>query len=69
MKKITRGMMDRLLEKQRHCCTRCGGWLFVDPDHPWHVDHILAIAKGGQHAEDNLQILHAKCNLIKGTGT
>lgn len=33
--------------------------------HRYHFDHIVAIAQGGVHATSNLQIAHAKCNLVK----
>jgi len=32
----------------------------------FHVDHITALANGGLHHEDNLQVLPAITNLIKG---
>jgi 5-methylcytosine-specific restriction endonuclease McrA len=31
-----------------------------------HVDHIIPLAKGGSHTQDNLQLTHARCNLKKG---
>jgi len=34
---------------------------------PHHVDHIVPLAKGGQHHPSNLQILTAEANLKKGT--
>ena len=34
---------------------------------PHHVDHIIPLAKGGQHHPSNLQILSATENLKKGT--
>lgn len=34
--------------------------------HKWHVDHIVALANGGLHHPDNLQILTAEANLRKG---
>ena len=30
------------------------------------VDHIVPITQGGRHAEDNVQLAHARCNLAKG---
>ena len=32
----------------------------------YHVDHIKPLSKGGLHHEDNLQILTARQNLMKG---
>lgn len=51
----------RLLELQRHKCAYCktcvkGGY---------HVDHIVALSKGGGNGPDNLQILCPPCNLSK----
>jgi 5-methylcytosine-specific restriction endonuclease McrA len=31
-----------------------------------HFDHIVPIARGGSHTQDNLQAAHPKCNLRKG---
>ena len=31
-----------------------------------HVDHIVPLAKGGSHHQDNLQIISARENLEKG---
>ena len=33
---------------------------------PYHVDHIIPLAKGGLHTPDNLQILPAEVNCSKG---
>ncbi len=30
-----------------------------------HIDHIIPLSKGGPHAEHNLQVSHAACNLRK----
>ena len=67
MKRITRGVMERLLARQGRVCPLCKGWLFVDPSKPWHVDHIVPVAKGGKHCEENLQITHPLCNLRKSS--
>lgn len=39
--------------------TKCTGIKF-------HVDHIISLKNGGDHAEWNLQVIPAKINLIKG---
>jgi len=33
----------------------------------WHVDHIVAVSKGGTHTASNLQVIPALLNLQKGT--
>jgi 5-methylcytosine-specific restriction endonuclease McrA len=33
---------------------------------PAHIDHIVPLAAGGSHTQDNLQFTHARCNLAKG---
>ena len=42
----------------RERVSRCTGFV-------WHVDHIKALAKGGEHNENNLQVITAKANLRK----
>ena len=37
----------------------------VLPLDKWHVDHIVPLSKGGAHSYDNVQLAHAKCNLVK----
>lgn len=51
-------------------CGICGGEMDRElrwPD-PWSksVDHIVPIAKGGGHTQDNLQWAHVRCNISKG---
>ena len=31
-----------------------------------HIDHIIPLARGGSHTQDNLQLAHAHCNISKG---
>ncbi|HEY2509493.1 MAG TPA: HNH endonuclease signature motif containing protein [Polyangiaceae bacterium] len=31
-----------------------------------HFDHVIALASGGEHSEENLAPSHPKCNLEKG---
>lgn len=35
-------------------------------DSPYHFDHIVPLARGGEHSTRNLQVAHATCNLRKG---
>ncbi len=32
----------------------------------WHLDHIMPIAKGGEHSYANTAVSHPRCNLSKG---
>ena len=50
----------RLAEENGERCANCGG---LDK---LVLDHIVPIAKGGQSRYDNLQLLCAECNRIKG---
>jgi len=49
-----------LVEDYGECCANCGA------EDNLVLDHILSIAKGGQSALSNLQVLCAECNRIKG---
>ncbi len=42
------------------CCANCGA------AEPLVLDHIIPLAKGGLSRLDNLQLLCAECNRIKG---
>jgi 5-methylcytosine-specific restriction endonuclease McrA len=37
----------------------------VDPMSPWEVDHIIPIAKRGDHSYVNVQLAHRRCNRKK----
>ena len=52
--------LERLSAEYGECCANCGvlGNLVLD--------HIIPIAKGGRSQYDNLQLLCADCNRIKG---
>lgn len=50
-----------ILSEQGGKCLRCG-----TSAGPWHVDHIVPVARGGGHDRGNLQVLCAPCNLRKG---
>jgi 5-methylcytosine-specific restriction endonuclease McrA len=60
--KVPAGVVKRLLAKQQGTCNSCRHSLLG----VFHVDHIVAIAKGGRHEESNLQLLCPRCNLRKG---
>lgn len=51
----------KLMEKQGGICNCCLKPLNGD----YHIDHIIPISKGGTNTEDNVQLLHSRCNLVK----
>lgn len=32
----------------------------------WHMDHVVPLARGGEHSYANTQVSHPACNLEKG---
>jgi len=39
----------------------------LDPSvQQYHFDHVIPLAASGTHTQGNIQIAHAKCNLVKG---
>lgn len=59
--RLPRGTVKRLCEMQRGKCANCCTSL----DAGFHVDHIMPLARGGQHVPDNIQILCPTCNVRK----
>lgn len=47
---------------QQGLCVYCG----ADLVEGYHIDHIVPLSKGGQHVQDNIQLLCPSCNLSKG---
>lgn len=48
------------------CCGICGQHVDVET---MHVDHIVPIARGGEHSYTNTQAAHPSCNRVKGVRT
>jgi 5-methylcytosine-specific restriction endonuclease McrA len=46
---------------------RCGCGCGRVIRHEYHVDHKVALSRGGAHVRANLQLLAAICNLKKGS--
>lgn len=59
----TVGKVDEAAARaSRPDCYLCGKLL----DGEVHLDHIIPLARGGAHSQDNLAPTHATCNLRKG---
>lgn len=64
--KLTQDVCAMLYLRQGGVCALCArplGWPVLKSV---HVDHIVPVSKGGRHEISNLQVTHARCNLIKG---
>jgi 5-methylcytosine-specific restriction endonuclease McrA len=59
---LPRGIREKLFVLQKGLCACCGEPL----GEGYHLDHILAISKGGPNTEGNVQLLRSVCNLRKG---
>lgn len=59
--RLPRGTIQRLGAAQRWKCAICR----VGVKNGYHVDHILPLALGGEHAPGNLQLLCGPCNVRK----
>jgi len=55
----------QILEDQHGLCAYCGVRIFLDIKHDAHVDHIIALTRGGSNWPDNLAVTCAECNLSK----
>lgn len=51
-----------LYARDEGLCGICGTTVYGD----FHVDHVIPLAKGGEHSYANTQIAHPPCNLAKG---
>jgi 5-methylcytosine-specific restriction endonuclease McrA len=62
--KLTKPMRLRVIERDGLTCGICG--LEVEHVTAVHIDHVIPVAAGGTNALGNLQVAHARCNLLKG---
>ena len=60
---ISADIEERLMVLQKGRCACCKR-SFKDVKH--HLDHVIALARGGMNDDSNLQLLCATCNLQKG---
>ena len=58
---LSKDIVQTLMVKQNGICTCCLKPLGDD----YHIDHIIPVAKGGPNTDDNVQLLHSRCNIIK----
>lgn len=65
--------LEKLIERDGNICQICGEQCDKN-DHSWSngigslyptIDHIIAMANGGGHTWDNVQLAHAICNSVK----
>ena len=54
----------RKLSDNGNICNICG--LVIQSTDKVHIDHIIPVRRGGTDAASNLQVVHEKCNLLKG---
>lgn len=59
--KLSSGLAKKLIVMQKGKCACCGQPLGND----YHLDHIMPLALGGSHTDDNMQLLRKLCNLQK----
>lgn len=63
--KLSKDILARLLEAQKHLCACCG----VPLNGVYHLDHKVPLSRGGTNTDDNVQLLLPVCNLKKYTMT
>lgn len=54
----------RIFMRDNGMCGICGRW--IEPGHPWDVDHIVPRKYGGGHEDGNLRLAHHTCNSQRG---
>lgn len=59
--KLSSGLIEKLFTLQRGRCACCG----LPLGNKYHLDHIMPIALGGAHTDNNMQLLRQECNLQK----
>ena len=60
-------ILGAILDRDGLVCALCGEFLIEPYDgRQAHVDHIQPVSVGGPSDLDNLQLVHATCNLRKG---
>ncbi len=55
---LSKGLVEKLMVLQKGKCPCCREPLGEDR----HLDHIQPLARGGSNTDDNMQLLHQRCN-------
>lgn len=67
---LTPGRRYEVFERDAWICQLCGGLVerdaLVPEDQAPVIDHVIALALGGEHGPDNWQTAHFLCNSLKG---
>lgn len=61
---LSKGIVKKLMEQQSNLCNGCGIDLATVK---YHIDHIVAVSKGGENIDSNVQLLCVSCNTSKGS--
>lgn len=59
---LSKGLGAKLFALQKGKCACCGKRL----GKPYHMDHIVPLARGGLNIDSNIQLLRPECNMSKG---
>lgn len=60
---LSRGIVRKLMDLQKGKCACCR----IRITENYHIDHIMPLAKGGKHADNNAQLLCPPCNQSKNS--
>lgn len=60
--KLSKGIVKKLMLSQRNLCVACKCCLIKNKP---HIDHIVALSKGGLNIDNNVQLLCSTCNIKK----
>jgi hypothetical protein len=61
---FTKDQIERKLAQQNNVCAQCKEAIL--PNQTYHGDHIIPWILGGDSSDENCQVSHSRCNLIKG---
>lgn len=63
---LSRGIRKALYAAQKGRCPVCKDALVLEGARKYHIDHVVPLAAGGTHTDDNVQLLCPDCNVSKG---